>query len=75
MEFHEVANIFPLMDGDEYKALVEDIRHNSQREPIWTYQGKIIDGRNRFRACKEVGIEPHFKQWDGNGHLLVSWLV
>jgi N6-adenosine-specific RNA methylase IME4 len=74
MEFHEVANIFPLMIGDEFRALVEDIRQNGLIEPIWTYQGKIIDGRNRYRACIEAGVEPKYQEWSGEG-LLVAFVV
>ena len=70
MDFHEVASIFPMMSADEYAALVEDMRRNGQRESIWTYQGKIIDGRNRYRACQELGIEPRVREWDGNGSLV-----
>jgi len=65
MEFHNIANIFPLMTGDEYEALRNDIAANGLLEPIWTYQGKIIDGRNRYRACLEVGIEPEYREWSG----------
>ena len=57
-EYHEVANIFPMMSADEFSALVEDIRVNGQRQPIYIHDGKIIDGRNRYRACQQVGIEP-----------------
>ena len=70
MEFHAVANIFPLLEGEEFAGLVEDIRQNGQIEPIWTYQGKIIDGRNRYRACKELGIEPKLRAWSGQGSLV-----
>ncbi len=70
MEFHEVTNLFPVMQDEEFKALVEDVRQNGLLEPIWTYQGKIIDGRNRYNACKELGIEPKYREWDGNGSLV-----
>lgn len=70
MQFHEVANIFPLMGDEEFRALVGDIREHGQREPIWTYQGKIIDGRNRFKACEEIAIAPQFREWDGEGSLV-----
>lgn len=70
LPFHSVANIFPLMSGDEYAALVEDIRRNGQREPIWTHDGQIIDGRNRYRACLDLGIEPYIREWNGDGSLV-----
>ncbi|MCD6295935.1 MAG: ParB N-terminal domain-containing protein, partial [Deltaproteobacteria bacterium] len=54
MEFHEIANMFPLMEGTEFDALVTDIKENGLLEPIWLYENKILDGRNRYRACQEV---------------------
>lgn len=73
-EFHEVASIFPMMSDDEYRGLVDDIRANGQREPIWIHQGKVIDGRNRYKACCELGISPRIHEWDGVGSL-VSFVV
>jgi hypothetical protein len=72
--FHEVASIFPMMGDEEYQSLVADIQVNGLLEPIWIYQNKIIDGRNRYKACRELGIEPQFREWDGNGSL-VSFVV
>lgn len=69
MEFHEIANLFPMLDGEEYEQFRADIACNGQIEPIWIYQGKIIDGRNRYRACLDLGIEPHYREWGGNGSL------
>jgi len=69
MEYHELANIFPLVDGEEFQELVKDIKANGQREAITTYQGKILDGRNRYRACLEAGVEPTTKQYVGNDPL------
>jgi DNA modification methylase len=70
MEFHEVANIFPMMGDEEYNALVADIKAHGLLEPVWTYQGKIIDGRNRYKACSDAGVEPQFRAWNGNGSLV-----
>ncbi len=35
----------------------------------WTHKDKIVDGRNRFNACKALEIEPTFREWDGVGSL------
>jgi ParB-like chromosome segregation protein Spo0J len=70
LSFHEAANLFPLMKGEEYEQLKADIKAHGLREPVWTYQGKIIDGRNRYRACKDLGIEPSTREWDGKGSLV-----
>jgi ParB-like nuclease family protein len=73
MQFHSVASIFPMMSVEEFKALKESIQARGQRNPIYTYEGKIVDGRNRYQACTELGVKPRFEEWDGNG-LLVDFV-
>lgn len=68
--FHEVAFLFPAMRAEEYQSLRTDISANGLREPIWTAHGKIIDGRHRYLACQELGIEPMYQEWDGTGSLV-----
>jgi hypothetical protein len=65
LEFHELANIFPLMTDEEVNDLGEDMLKHGQREPIWTYEGKILDGRNRYNACLLKGIEPRSVEFRG----------
>lgn len=69
VEFHEVANVFPLMEGVEFNEFRDDIRTHGLKEPIWLHDGKIIDGRNRYRACQSLGIAPDFREWNGKGDL------
>ena len=57
-EFHLLADLFPMMTDEELDELGEDMLKHGQREPIWLYEGKILDGRNRYRACLMKGIEP-----------------
>lgn len=56
-EFHEYANIFPMLSKDELEELADDIKANGVKEPGMLYQGKILDGRNRYRACEKAGVE------------------
>lgn len=70
LPYHEVTNLFPKMSDDEYQDLVADIRKNGLHEPIWTYQGFIVDGRHCDQACREIGIEPRYQEWDGPGELI-----
>lgn len=71
--YHEVANIFPLMQGAEYDALKADIAEHGQSEPIWLHpDGSIIDGRNRHRACVELDIKPAFRTYKGDSPVAFS---
>lgn len=77
MEFHPVANIFPLLQGQEFEDLKADIATNGLIQPIWMHpDGRIIDGRNRWRACVETGTNADFEVWDESKHgSLVSFVV
>jgi hypothetical protein len=65
---HPAAAMFDLMpeDSKEFLALVEDIRVNGLREPIVILYNQIVDGRNRHRACSKAGVEPVFREFDGD---------
>ncbi len=56
-EIHPAADIFPMMTEEEYTGLRDDIREHGQRDNGIICDGKILDGRNRYRACQEMGIE------------------
>jgi ParB-like chromosome segregation protein Spo0J len=55
LEVHELAADFPPCTDDEAKALANDIKKNGLLEPITLFEEKILDGRNRYNACRVAG--------------------
>lgn len=58
---HPAADLFPMMRDDELAELAIDIAENGLREPIALFNGMILDGRNRLRACRVAQVEPAFE--------------
>lgn len=65
-EPHPLCDIFPLMEGADFEQFVEDIRTNKLNEPIVLYEDKILDGRNRERACHQAGVRAHYTNFNGS---------
>src|ERR1700730_9823195 len=65
LPFHPLADLFPLLEGDEFAALAADVRAHGLRQGIVLCNGAILDGRNRYRACIDAGIEPRFESFNG----------
>lgn len=62
---HPLAELLPEMTQNEYERHKADIQANGLHEAIKLFQGKIIDGRHRFRACSDLGLIPRFEEWTG----------
>src|SRR5215468_6971953 len=69
LEFHPLANIFPLMEGEPFDEFMADIREHGLHEPIVLHEGKIVEGRNRYRACEAAGVQPTFTTYTGDDPL------
>ena len=67
LEFHPLSNVFPMLDEAELGDLANDIKVNGLLMPVVVHEGKILDGRNRYLACKLAGVAPRFEDWDGEG--------
>jgi hypothetical protein len=66
LAFHPLAEIFPLIEGAEFDDLVDDIRAHGVHEPIWLYQGKVLDGRNRYRASVIADADCPLREYMGD---------
>lgn len=69
MEFHPLANIFPLIEGAEFEALVADVKENGVHEPVILLDGMILDGRNRYRAAAVNSVAFETIEYRGNDPL------
>ena len=67
IQAHEYADIFPMMDGIDFDNLKKDLTDNGfdKTRPIILHEGKILDGRNRFKACRELNVNPFFENFTG----------
>jgi ParB-like chromosome segregation protein Spo0J len=74
-KIHPAANLFPEMSDEEWKNLVADIKDNGQREPIVLFNGEVIDGRNRLRACRWLKLEPLTRVYEGQEADIVSYVL
>lgn len=75
MNFHPYSEVFPLIEGADFDALVSDIQSNGLQQEICLYKGQILDGRNRFLACKKVNVTPRFTEFSGTDEGALAFVV
>ena len=76
IDIHPVAEKFPLLFGREYEELVKDIQSHGQLHPVVFHDNQLLDGRNRLRACTELGITPKQTKWSApDGVTAGEWIV
>ena len=64
-QISDLAMIFTQQSPSELRALGDSIRDRGLQKPIVLWQGQIIDGRHRYEACVEAGVDPHFMEIPG----------
>lgn len=52
------------MSAEDFQALKDDIEVNGQREPVMVFEGMVLDGWHRYRACTELGLQAHEVAFD-----------
>lgn len=70
-------NIFPEAKLEDFNRLLDDIRANGfdKTHPITIYEGEIIDGWNRQRACDEIGINPAYTTFTGTDDEAIAFVM
>ncbi len=66
--FHPFADLFPMIGAADWPDFVADIRVNDVREKIVILDGKILDGRNRYKAGIEAGRLAEDVDWKKDKH-------
>lgn len=64
--WHEYANLFPMLGAAEQDALRADIQLHGVREPVIQFEGRILDGRNRYMAARDLGLDFPVAEFEGD---------
>jgi len=54
--WHPLADPFPILRGKALAGMAENIGEVGLLTPILLFEGKVLDGRNRARACRKAGV-------------------
>ena len=67
IEYHSIANTYPMMSKQSFNNLVGSMEDKGfdKNHPIMLFEGKILDGRNRYQAALEAEEEPIFTTFEG----------
>lgn len=65
---HPLAMDLPPLVPERYARLLASITANGLWDPIVVWQGQIIDGVHRLKACLEAGIEPRYEFLDDDAN-------
>jgi protein gp37/ParB-like chromosome segregation protein Spo0J len=64
---HQAADLFPMVEGDEFRELCGDIKERGLAQPITVDRdGLLLDGRNRLMACYETNQEVIVEEYLGS---------
>ncbi|MBA4067938.1 MAG: hypothetical protein C0501_30395 [Isosphaera sp.] len=74
LEPHPLAESLPEMTAEEYAELRDSVRDHGLKVPIKLFEGKVLDGRHRLRALRDLGVEPgpdHVEEFHGTAEQAV----
>jgi N6-adenosine-specific RNA methylase IME4 len=77
MEYHEYANLFPMMGKEELAGLCDDMFNHGydHRFPIVLFDNKILDGRNRQLAADTIGVLPRYVEYEGTDSEALEFVI
>lgn len=77
MEYHEYANLFPMMNKDEIAVLCDDMQTGGYDTtcPIVLYAGQILDGRNRQLAADTAGVTANYITFEGTDQEALEFVI
>lgn len=74
LKAHPIADIFPMLSDADLAGLAADIKANGLRNSVILFQGKILDGRNRHKACELAGVSPDTTEFTGSKSEAMSFV-
>lgn len=74
-ETHPAADVYDMLTGSDLAGLIDDIKTHGLRFPIVLFEGRILDGRNRYAACIKAGVPPRFEQWTGDMEGAIQYAI
>ena len=77
MTIHPFCAVFPEASPEEFQQLKASIDKRGQIDPIVLLGSEILDGRNRYQACRDLKIPAQFRQYDPvkDGKDPLQWVI
>lgn len=72
LSVHPAANVFPMLEGDDLRAMLESIHINGQRMPVIGDGDTLLEGRNRARRVLREIFKAEEAAEKANGEKEVS---
>ena len=73
--WHDYANLFPMLDAAGQDALRADIQQHGVHEPVIVFDGRILDGRNRYMAAHDLGLDFPVADFDGTDAEALAYVL
>ena len=73
--WHDYANLFPMLDAAGQDALRADVKQHGIREPVIQFEGRILDGRNRYMAARDLGLDFPVAEFDGTSAEALAYVL